>query len=194
MSKTQCQTTWARWDNAWELGVSTSDRVAILKDCAVPDFKYSNPDIEFAPGDFEAIANWIEPALNAYGGKITVKPLKWHEHHRRSASQWDSKFPTSCECLQKRPRVNSLSGACRYWRSACFRVELRSVQRRWEVNDGDGFLVIDEKSQAFRLREWEFALPRYLSATNDSAFSELSPAHVEDNLSHVSTVKSMISR
>jgi hypothetical protein len=99
MSKTQCQTTWARWDNAWELGVSTSDRVAILKDCAVPDFKYSNPDIEFAPGDFEAIANWIEPALNAYGGKITVKPLKWHEHHRRSASQWDSKFPAACVCL-----------------------------------------------------------------------------------------------
>jgi hypothetical protein len=194
MSKTQCQTAWARWDDAWELGVSTSDRIAILKDCAVPDFKYSNPDVDFAPGDFEAIANWIEPALNAYGGKIRVKPLKWFEHHRRSASQWDSKFPAACECLQKRLCVDSLSGTCRYWRSACFRVELRSVQRRWEVNHGDGFLVIDAKLQAFRLRDWELALARYLSVTNDSTFRELYPPHVGDNLLHLSTVKSMIFR
>ena len=88
MTTPDFKATWALWDKAWDLDIPTSRRLEILKQCAVPDFTYTNPQFELV-GDLEALARYIDHALEATGNKLSVKHKEWFSQHNRSALHWD---------------------------------------------------------------------------------------------------------
>ncbi|CAI7632152.1 unnamed protein product [Penicillium palitans] len=74
---------WAQWDQAWDLGLPSEKRLAILKNATAPSFVYTNMD-SIIFGDLERLVRLIQDVLNHQSNKLTVKHINC-----QSALQWD---------------------------------------------------------------------------------------------------------
>ncbi|KAJ5849384.1 hypothetical protein N7534_008073 [Penicillium rubens] len=78
---------WAQWDQAWDLGLPSEKRLAILENATAPGFVYTNMD-SIIFGDLERLVRLIQDVLNHQSNKLTVKHINWYEQHSQSALQW----------------------------------------------------------------------------------------------------------
>lgn len=79
---------WAQWDKAWDLGLPAEKRLELLKNATAAGFAYTNPTSTVS-NDLEALAQLIGDLLQKAENKITVKHLKWYEHHDSCVLHWD---------------------------------------------------------------------------------------------------------
>ena len=79
---------WALWDQAWDIGLTAGQRLAILKNATAPGFIYTNMDASVS-GDLKHMVQLIGEVLQQQNNKLTVKHITWYEQHHQSALQWD---------------------------------------------------------------------------------------------------------
>jgi len=80
---------WAHWDRAWSLGLPAKERLSALQAATSPNFRYVNPQVEVPGGNLEQLVQFIDQEMVQTGNKLTVKHIKWREHHDQSALQWE---------------------------------------------------------------------------------------------------------
>lgn len=80
--------TWAQWDQAWDLGLTPSERLMKLENATASEFVYSNMDTTIS-GDLEGMVGLIGKYLKQQDYSLVVNHIKWYEQLDQSALQWE---------------------------------------------------------------------------------------------------------